>query len=82
MDKIREYYEKIIGLLDKIVNEQQENIDLAAAEIVKRLQDDRLIYVIGTGAHSMMMAMEMFKRAGGICQICPLFPPTFSSLPM
>ncbi len=23
----------------------------------------------------MMVAMEMFKRAGGICQICPIFPP-------
>jgi uncharacterized phosphosugar-binding protein len=75
MDKIREYFQEIVALLDRIVNEQQENIDLAAAEIVKRLQEDRLIYVIGTGAHSMMMAMEMFKRAGGICQICPLFPP-------
>jgi len=41
----------------------------------KRLKEDRLIYVIGTGAHSMMVAMEMFKRAGGISQISPLFPP-------
>lgn len=75
MITIREYQKRISGLLEKIVEEQQQNIDRAAAEIVKRLREDRLIYVIGTGAHSMMVAMEMFKRAGGLSQIAPLFPP-------
>jgi uncharacterized phosphosugar-binding protein len=75
MDKVREYLQAIIHNLESIVECQEANIDHAADEIVKRLAEDRLIHVIGTGAHSMMVAMEMFKRAGGITQIAPLFPP-------
>ncbi|UCF96033.1 MAG: sugar isomerase domain-containing protein [Spirochaetaceae bacterium] len=75
MGTIEMYFTRIMELLDRIVKEQQVNIDRAAAEIVKRIKQDRLVYVIGTGAHSMMVAMEMFKRAGGISQISPLFPP-------
>ncbi|HUV07171.1 MAG TPA: sugar isomerase domain-containing protein [Spirochaetia bacterium] len=75
MDRIREYLNKICEILEKITTEQKDQIELAAKEIVKRIKDDRLIYVIGTGAHSMMIAMETFKRAGGISRISPLFPP-------
>ena len=75
MGTLESYFTKIVELLDRIVREQSNNIDRAAAEIVKRLKEDRLIHVIGTGAHSMMVAMEMFKRAGSISQISPLFPP-------
>lgn len=75
MDWIQEYYRGVVGLLDRIVREQRENIDRAADEIVRRLAEDRLIHVIGTGAHSMMVAMELFKRAGGVSQVSPIFPP-------
>jgi uncharacterized phosphosugar-binding protein len=75
MDRIREYLDKISEILEKIATEQKDQIELAAKEIVKKIKEDRLIYVIGTGAHSMMMAMEMFKRAGGISRISPIFPP-------
>ena len=75
MGTLERYSNKIVGLLDRIIKEQSNNIDRAATEIVRRLREDRLIHVIGTGAHSMMVAMEMFKRAGGISQISPLFPP-------
>jgi uncharacterized phosphosugar-binding protein len=75
MGTLEKYFIKITELLDQIIKEQRDNIDRAAAQIVKRLKEDRLIYVIGTGAHSMMVAMEMFKRAGGISQISPIFPP-------
>jgi len=75
MGTLERYFTNITQLLDKIVKEQTDNVDRAAAEIVKRIKEDRLIHVIGTGAHSMMVAMEMFKRAGGISQISPLFPP-------
>lgn len=75
MNTLEKYLAKIEELLDRIVAEQQNNLDRAAVEIVQRLEEDRLLYVIGTGAHSMMVAMEVFKRAGGISQISPLFPP-------
>lgn len=75
MGILEKYFAEITALLDRIVKEQKDNINHAAAEIVKRLKEDRLIYVIGTGAHSIMVAMEMFKRAGNISQISPLFPP-------
>jgi len=75
MERVKEYYRKVCGLLERIVDTQLPVIDQAAREIVRRIREDRLIYVIGTGAHSMMMAMEMFKRAGGLSRISPLFPP-------
>jgi uncharacterized phosphosugar-binding protein len=75
MGILERYFTEITELLNRIVKEQTDNIDRAAGEIVRRLKQDRLIYVIGTGAHSMMTAMELFKRAGGISQISPLFPP-------
>lgn len=75
MDKVREYLQAITRNLESIVETQADRIDHAADEIVRRLAEDRLIHVIGTGAHSMMIAMEMFKRAGGIAQTAPLFPP-------
>jgi len=48
---------EVRALLERIVEEQQDGIDRAAAEIVRRLAEDRVIYVIGTGAHSIMVAM-------------------------
>ncbi len=75
MSIVNDYFTKITELLERIVEEQQEAIDRAAAAILERIEQDRLVYVIGTGAHSIMVAMEMFKRAGGISQISPLFPP-------
>ena len=29
--------------------------------------NDKLFYVFGTGAHSIMSAMELFVRAGNLC---------------
>lgn len=75
MGTLERYLARITELLDRIVKEQGGNIDRAAAQIVRRLKEQRLIYVIGSGGHSIMVAMEMFKRAGGISQISPLFPP-------
>ncbi len=75
MDKVREYMERAVALLQRIVDEQQGNLDRAADEIVKRLQKGRLVYVMGTGGHSKMLALELFHRAGGLAQICPMFPP-------
>jgi uncharacterized phosphosugar-binding protein len=75
MEKIKEYCTRVCALLERITATQLSQIERAAVEIVRRIKEDRLIYVIGTGAHSMMMAMEMFKRAGGLSRISPLFPP-------
>ena len=75
MDSIERYRDEIFLLLNTIVDTQKEAIDKAADVIVDHIAMDKLIHVIGTGAHSMMVAMELFKRAGGISQIAPLFPP-------
>lgn len=75
MDKVHEYLESAVDLLNRIEREQSGNIDRAAEEIVKRIGQKRLVYVLGTGGHSKMLALELFHRAGGIAQISPLFPP-------
>lgn len=43
--------------------------------VAKTVEDDKLFYVFGTGAHSIMAAMELFLRAGGLCNAQGVFPP-------
>ena len=64
MDSIERYRDEIFLLLNTIVDTQKEAIDKAADVIVDHIAMDKLIHVIGTGAHSMMVAMELFKQIG------------------
>ena len=57
MDELTNYYDKTVSMLKKIVEEQRDNIEEASNEIMKRIREDRLIYVIGTGGHSIMLAL-------------------------
>lgn len=74
MDKVQEYLGHAVGLMQRVADEQMGNIERAADEIVTRIKEGRLVYVLGTGGHSKMLALELFHRAGGITQISPLFP--------
>ncbi len=48
--------------------------------MIKRIVNDRLIYVYGTGGHSIIAAEEAFYRAGGLVQISPVLDAGMSML--
>ena len=71
MDKSNGYLQKVIELLNKIENEQYDNIRAAATLMAEAIQNDRLIHVYGGGGHTTLPVGEMFFRAGGLCNINP-----------
>lgn len=78
MKPMEQYLKAVQEILNEINQKEQENIDKAAEVICEAVQEDRLIHVFGTGGHSVMGAMEVFYRAGGLVPINPLFPPGIS----
>lgn len=75
MDIVASYYERIKEILDTILAKEKEHIEQAARWVAQTVLDDKLFYVYGTGAHSIMPAMELFLRAGGLCNVQGIFPP-------
>lgn len=71
MDHSNGYLEQVITLLNKIENEQYENIKAAAELMADAIEADRLIHVYGGGGHTTLPVGEMFFRAGGLCNINP-----------
>lgn len=78
MNIVEEYFEKIVGILRAIKDQEQQTLIAAAEVVANAVVEDRLIHVFGTGGHSVMGAMEVFYRAGGLVPINPLFPPGIS----
>ena len=78
MSPMEQYLKAVQKILNKINQKEQENIDQAAEVICEAVREDKLIHVFGTGGHSVMGAMEVFWRAGGLVPINPLFPPGIS----
>jgi len=75
MDIIDTYYSRIKEMLDAIVEKEKANIEKTAQWAAQTVVEDKLFYVFGTGAHSIMPAMELFLRAGGLCNVQGIFPP-------
>jgi uncharacterized phosphosugar-binding protein len=75
MDIVKDYHDRINGIMLKILENERKNIEDAAQAVAKTVFDDSLFYVFGTGAHSIMAAMECFLRAGGLCNVQGIFPP-------
>ncbi len=78
MSIMKDYLKEVSGILEAIVENEEENITRAAGLAAKMVEEDRLIHVFGTGGHSIMGAMEIFWRAGGLANTNPLFPAGLS----
>ena len=72
------YLEKIIANLEKVKQEQGENIHKAAALMADAIQNDKLIHVYAGGGHTTLAMGEMFFRAGGLANINSLLEPALS----
>jgi uncharacterized phosphosugar-binding protein len=73
------FLNNIVNLLNRVLSEERENIDRASDLMVQALLGDGYIYIFGTG-HSMMMALEMFYRAGGLVRVYPILDLSLSLL--
>ncbi len=65
------FKDKVFELLNRVYAEEFKNIDRASELCASSVSKGGLIYVFGTG-HSMLMAMEVFYRAGGLAYIYPI----------
>ena len=75
----REYF----SIINKQLKEQEteiDNIDKAAHQCAKSIENGRVIHIFGTG-HSQMFAMEIFYRAGGLVPVNGLITPHYSLEP-
>lgn len=79
MNIVESYLSKIEEILEKIRKEERDNFAKTAELISEAVEGDNLIHVFGTGGHSVMAAMEVFYRAGGLACINPIFPPRIIS---
>lgn len=68
-----EYFTRINQLLDNLRRDEAENIFAAAKLLVEQIRKDRLIHVFGVSGHSVIGCEEFFWRAGGLCNVNPLF---------
>jgi uncharacterized phosphosugar-binding protein len=68
---IKKYRDLVLDAIKKVYEEESASIESASDCIVKSIVDEKLVYIFGTG-HSMMLAMEMFTRSGGLVQVYPL----------
>jgi uncharacterized phosphosugar-binding protein len=75
---VRQYYDTTHRIMDKIMSQEQENLGKASDLMAQSIKEGRLIHVFGTGGHNIMAAMDIFKRAGSLVPINPLFPPGLS----
>lgn len=72
MKKHLEYLDNLSRVLDEIREKQLCSIEKAAEAFAVALENDRNIFLFGTG-HSHMLAEELFYRAGGLVKIQPVF---------
>lgn len=71
MQKPLEYFENMNRIMAEIAEKQMGAIEQCAAAFADALENNRNIFLLGTG-HSHMLAEELFYRAGGLVKIQPV----------
>jgi uncharacterized phosphosugar-binding protein len=63
----------ILGqLIERFETEQQDHLLQAANWMADACEQDRLIYLFGGGGHTCLVVHELFWRAGGLANLCPM----------
>lgn len=62
------YFKIIKERIKRILDEEKDNLQQASEIITDAIINDKLIHVFGTG-HSMLIAEELFLRAGGLVPV-------------
>lgn len=66
------YFDKMKDAIVKIEETQQDSILRTAKLMADAIEKDRLIYVFGGGGHTCLVMQELFWRAGGLANLCPM----------
>ena len=69
-----EYATKILDVMQKIENEQAENIKAAADLCAAAIHSGKLVHLFGSG-HSVLPVQDVFPRYGGVVGWHPLMDP-------
>lgn len=59
-------------LANKIEENQQHQLLSAAKKMADAIEEDKLIYIYGGGGHTTLVMQELFWRAGGLANLCPM----------
>lgn len=71
------YITKALELVQRLLDEQLETIEQAAAMIVTAIDAGHTLYAWG-GPHSSLSVQDIFWRAGGLALVNPIFTPGLS----
>lgn len=63
---------KFNELAHKIEQQEGEKLIKAAKLMANAIEEDRLIYIFGGGGHTCLVMQELFWRAGGLANLCPM----------
>ena len=64
----RDYFVKVESILEKVIQTQQKEIDLASEWITESMANEGVLHVFGSG-HSHVVAEDLFYRAGGLAPV-------------
>ena len=78
METIRQYHDAVSTLIDRIMNEQEQQITKAAGFVADAVQSGNIFHVFGSGGHSNMVAIEMCHRAGNLIPCNAILDPGLS----
>ncbi len=71
MNAIELYKRTLQQILDRVFDEQRENLEKVAARLCDCVTSGHFLYIFGTG-HAHILAEEMFYRAGGLAAVIPI----------
>ena len=60
------------SMANRFEEEQQAQLSAAALKMADAIERDRLIYIYGGGGHTTLVMQELFWRAGGLANLCPM----------
>jgi len=66
------FLDKLNELAGRFESEQAENLAKATDLMADAIEKDRLIYIFGGGGHTCLVMQELFWRAGGLANLCPM----------
>jgi len=68
----RRFLDKFNEMAERIETEMSGQMEAAVDLMVKAIEQDRLIYLFGGGGHTCLVMQELFWRAGGLANLCPM----------
>ncbi len=75
-----ELAETVFGIIRRVLDEEAQNLERASELVAESIASGGLEYVFGTG-HSMLVALEVFHRAGELVRVCPVLDLSLLGFP-